>query len=193
MNPPLIVGLGGSTRPTSLTELLLRHTLDLCAAAGAVTRVFDGAFLAALPTFDADVPAPTAAELLDAVSQADGVILASPGYHGGLSGLVKNGIDHLEALRDAPRPYLDGRPIGTIVTAAGWQACGTALVSLRSTVHALRGWPTPFGAMVNSAEPMSDETGELNARIVGALAIVAQQVMEFVAWRAPTMTATGAE
>ena len=183
MTAPLIVGLGGSTRPNSSSERLLRAALDRCAEAGAETRIFDGSFLARLQTYDPDRPAGPATELVAAISQADGVILSSPGYHGGLSGLVKNGIDHLEALRDAPRPYLDGRPVGTIVSAAGWQACGTALVSLRSTVHALRGWPTPFGATVNSAEPMVDETGALVDRVAGAVAIVAAQVMQFVTWR----------
>ncbi len=108
------------------------------------------------------------------------MILASPGYHGGLSGLVKNGLDHLEGLRDDRRPYLDGRPVGTIVSAAGWQACGTALVSMRSTVHSLRGWPTPFGATINSAEPVPERDGRFVERVAGSLAIVADQVVGFI-------------
>jgi FMN reductase len=38
------------------------------------------------------------------------------------------------------------------VTAYGWQGSGAVLTSLRSIVHALRGWPTPFGAAVNTLE-----------------------------------------
>jgi FMN reductase len=40
------------------------------------------------------------------VERADGIVIASPGYHGGISGMVKNALDYLEDLRDAPRPYL---------------------------------------------------------------------------------------
>jgi FMN reductase len=113
------------------------------------------------------------------------VIIATPGYHGGMSGLVKNGLDHLEALRDDERPYLSGRAVGTIVTAAGWQACGTTLVSLRSTVQALRGWPTPYGATINTAEPVFDEGGAPLDSIAAGLELVATQVVDFALahWR----------
>ncbi len=79
-------------------------------------------------------------------------MLVSPGYHGTVSGLVKNALDYIEDLRDDPRPYLDGRAVGCVATASGWQAAVTTLTSLRSIVHALRGWPTPLGAAVNSAQ-----------------------------------------
>ena len=42
--------------------------------------------------------------MIDAIERADGVILASPSYHGGMTGLLKNALDHLEALADRPRP-----------------------------------------------------------------------------------------
>ena len=82
-------------------------------------------------------------EFVEAVRAADGLVIATPGYHGPVSGLIKNALDALDGLRDDERPYLEGRAVGCIVTADGWQACGTALASLRTIVHALRGWPTP--------------------------------------------------
>ena len=111
-------------------------------------------------------------------ARADAVIIATPGYHGGMSGLVKNAIDHLEALRDDERPYLDGRAVGVIVAAAGWQACGTTLVSVRSAVHALRGWPTPFGVTVNSAEQHPVPTGASTSGSRAALRILAEQLTD---------------
>jgi FMN reductase len=148
---------------------------------GARTIAFDGAQLADLPIFSAhDVPSSDIADaLVDAVRQADAVVIATPGYHGSMSGLVKNAIDHLELLREDVRPYLDGRAVGVIVSAAGWQACGTTLVSVRSTVHALRGWPTPFGVTVNSAEQQADDP-----RVTGALEILAGQLIDFTSWQA---------
>lgn len=178
---PLIVGIGGSPGPESLTGRLLRECLALVAAAGARTELFDGARLAELPVFDPHRAGPdgAAAALLDAVRRADAVVLGTPGYHGAMSGLVKNALDHLESLRADERPYLDGRAVGVIVCSAGWQACGTALVSARSAVHALRGWPTPFGVTVNSAEQDADDV-----RVAGALQILAGQLLEFTAWQA---------
>jgi FMN reductase len=174
----LIVGIGGSTRPGSMTSQLLAACLDEVQLLGARTLTVEGAELAALPIYSGDEPERGAAGLLDAVRGADCVVIATPGYHGGMSGLVKNALDHLEALRADDRPYLDGRAAGVIVSAAGWQSCGTALVSVRSAIHALRGWPTPFGVTVNSAEQDVDDE-----RVRGALRILAGQLVEFASWR----------
>lgn len=182
---PLIVGIGGSTSPTSLTNRLLDGCLAEAAALGASTASVVATELAALPIYTGDEPEPAAARLLDAVRSADCVVIGTPGYHGGMSGLVKNALDHLEALRDDDRPYLDGRAAGVIVSAAGWQACGTALVSVRSAIHALRGWPTPFGVTVNSAEQDADDD-----RVQGALRILAGQLVEFAAWRRAAQVTT---
>jgi FMN reductase len=182
---PRIVGFGGSTSPSSVTNVLLRECLSLAADVGAETSVFTGDVLADLPIFGAngEAPGPTSAALVEAVRGADAVVIATPGYHGGMSGLVKNALDHLEALRDDARPYLEGRAVGVIVAASGWQACGTALVSVRSAIHALRGWPTPFGVTVNSAEQHPGPDGSFGEPITGALRILAGQLMEFTSWQ----------
>lgn len=176
---PLVVGIGGSARSGSLTNQLIARCLDEVAARGARTRLVPSQVLAGLPLYTDEVQPQDSAALVEAVRSADCVVLGTPGYHGGMSGLVKNALDHLEALRDDARPYLDGRAVGIIVTAAGWQACGSALQSVRSAVHALRGWPTPFGMTVNSAEQDADDP-----RIAGALQILADQLVEFAVWRA---------
>jgi FMN reductase len=182
---PFILGIGGSTSSDSVTTALLRDCLHKTEQRGAQTEMIAGPQLSGLPIYEAEAtetPA-AAAPLLEAVRRADCVVLATPGYHGGMSGLLKNALDHLEALRNAPRPYLDGRAVGVIVAAAGWQAAGTALVSVRSAIHALRGWPTPFGVTVNSAEQRPDVDGAFGARVDGALSILADQLMEFAHWR----------
>jgi FMN reductase len=184
----LIVGIGGSTGPASVTGRLLLACLAEAEALGARTMAIGGDELARLPIFSsAAIATPVAVPLLDAVRAADCVVIATPGYHGGMSGLVKNALDHLELLRDDPRPYLDGRAVGVIVNAAGWQSCGTALVSLRSAIHALRGWPTPFGVTVNSAEQVHN--GSFDEGVVDGLRLLAAQLVEFAAWRAAARVA----
>jgi FMN reductase len=179
---PLVVGIGGTTRPASSTERALGFALKGAQEAGARTRLFGGAFLYSLPHYAPETRELSAAqrELIEAVRAADALVIATPGYHGGISGLVKNALDTLEELRDDERPYLDGRAVGSIVTAYGWQAAGTVLTSLRSIVHALRGWPTPFGAAVNTLETRFD-TAETcsDARVVEQLRIVGQQTSNF--------------
>lgn len=178
---PLVVGIGGSTGTGSRTTALLRECLARLASLGARTELIGPDELARLPiyTTHGEAPDETAARLAAAVRNADAVVIASPGYHGGISGLVKNALDHLELLRDDERPYLDGRAVGAIVTAAGWQASGTTLVAVRSAIHALRGWPTPFAVTVNTAEQPLDDP-----RVTGALDVLAGQLMQFCQWQA---------
>jgi FMN reductase len=180
-NRPLIVGLGGTVRPGSSSERALVLALGAAEAAGARTALFGGAFLAGLPIYNPHAPFDGAeqARFLAAVSEADGVIVATPGYHGSISGVVKNALDSLEGLRDDRRPYFDGRAVGCIVSAAGAQAAGSTLASLRAIIHALRGWPTPFGATLG-ASGLFDETGALaDPRDAWQLETVAQQVVQF--------------
>jgi FMN reductase len=178
---PRILGLGGTTREGSTSERALRAALSLAESAGANTDLLladDLEFPAYAPERGSLVSQTD--RLLDLVRRADGLIVASPGFHGGPSGLIKNALDHLEELRDDDRPYLDGRAIGCIVCAAGWQATATTLAALRSTVHALRGWPTPLGVTINST-PVGDVDP-----IVGAapqLGLLVDQVVGFARWQ----------
>jgi FMN reductase len=182
---PLIVGLGGTLSESSTSERALRLTLKAAAAQGARTKLFAAQALD-LPmyTVDRSQRTPAALALVDALAEADGVIIATPGYHGGISGLVKNALDYIEDLRDDPRPYLDGRAVGSIVCAYGWQATTTTLTSLRSTVHALRGWPTPLGVTINSSQTLFDASGfPSDERCTQQLTALGTQVLEFAGAR----------
>jgi FMN reductase len=172
---PFVVGFGGTTRPDSSSERALRISMQAAEAAGAATLLVPAAELE-FPMYRPGAPGSEASDrFVEALRYADGVLIASPGYHGGMSGLIKNALDYVEDLRDDERPYFDGRAIGCICCAHGWQATTTTLVSLRSVVHALRGWPTPIGVAINSAEPHRDPSAQLE--------LLGQQVVKFALMR----------
>jgi FMN reductase len=177
-----VVGIGGTVRPRSTSETALLKALEVAESAGARTVLFGGDFLASLPHYN-PANATVSVEqqrLVDTVRQADGVIIASPGYHGSISGLVKNAMDCLEDLREDTRPYLDGRAVGCIVAAAGNQAGGSTLAALRGIIHAMRGWPTPFGATLNAAGGLFDSAGQFtDDRDRRSITVVAEQVVAF--------------
>lgn len=175
-----IVGIGGALRAGSTSEQVLRYAVNVAAELGAETELIVATELD-LPMYSPGRQQPgRALRLLDAVRCADGLIVSSPGYHGGISGLLKNALDYLEELAREPRPYLHGKAVGCIVASAGWQAGATSLTSLRSTVHALRGWPTPLGAVVNSSAGPFDLHGNLtDAKARDQLGTVGRQVVEF--------------
>ncbi len=184
-----IVGVGGTLRGDSSSARALRFCLAHAAARGAGTRLFTNDDLR-LPLYEpGGQAAPLAAELIAALRVADGILLASPGYHGSISGVLKNVLDYTEAMAGDPACYFEGRAIGCIVTAAGWQAAGSTLAALRSIVHALRGWPTPLGVMINSSEPVFAADGAcLSPVTAGALTAMTDQVLDFAAMRRTVAT-----
>lgn len=179
---PLIVGIGGTIGAVSSTERALRIALDAVEREEFATRLFGGEDMARLPLYDPRATSRTSQEreFVDAVRKASGVIIASPGYHGSLSGVVKNALDLLEETARDERPYLADMPVGLIATAYGWQATGSTIAALRSIVHALRGWPTPFAAAINTqVTQFDDQGGATDPAVVEQLCLIGRQVARF--------------
>ncbi|GAA0657406.1 FMN reductase [Sphingomonas insulae] len=179
---PLVVGIGGTIGGVSSTERALRIALDAAEREGFRTRMFGGADMARLPLYDpkATTRTPDEQAFVAAVRAASAVIIASPGYHGSISGVVKNALDLLEETARDERPYLADLPVGLIATAYGWQATGSTIAALRSIVHALRGWPTPFAAAINTQiTKFDDEGGASDPAVVDQLRLIGRQVCRF--------------
>ena len=181
VNSPYIVAIGGTLRPGSSTERAMRLVLAAAERAGARTRLISGPSLQ-MPIYQPE-NTERSAEARDLVAElalADGIVLGSPGYHGSISGLVKNALDYAEDLRTDPRPYFSGRAVGCVATAGGWPGAVNTLSALRDIVHALRGWPTPMGAAINSGEKVFDADGTcLVPRVAEMLELIGQEVVGF--------------
>jgi FMN reductase len=178
---PFIVGIGGTTRSGSTSERALTVALERARALGCETRIFGAGDLPGEP-YDPAAPgrSPQAQAMIDALRRADGVIIATPAYHGGISGLVKNAIDYTEDMRTDERVYLEGRSVGCIVCADGAQAMGTTMMALRAVVHALRGWPTPYGAAIaSSTKPFGAPGRDPDPAAIKACETVGEEVARF--------------
>ncbi|WP_422060682.1 NADPH-dependent FMN reductase [Sphingopyxis sp.] len=192
---PRIVALGGNATAGGSAERLLRHALARCSAAGAETMLFAG------DAIDLPLYAPhhndrcaKAEALIAALREADGIIVASPAYHGTVSGVVKNALDYAQDLAADAQPYFDGRAVGLVAVAGGWQAAGSTLATLRSITHALRGWPTPMAVTANSSQPLFDPDGLLTDQgIAMQIDIMTQQVLMFARMKAGYAPARDAE
>ncbi len=181
LSRPFIVGIGGTTGANSSSERALKAALAAAERHGAATEIVSGNDLM-MPMYTPDVSSRTeqALRLISLLRRSDGIIVATPAYHGVMSGLIKNALDYVEDLRGDDRVYLDGRAVGCIVAAAGWQAIGTTLGALRSMIHALRGWPTPSSAAFNTLEPgFSSESVFDPVSPDRQLDLIAKQVVSF--------------
>jgi len=112
-----ILGISGSLRERSYNTALLRAAAEL-APPDVELEIFD---LSQIPLYNDDVeavgdPAPVA-ELRAAVAEADALLLATPEYNRGTSGVLKNAIDWLS--RPALASVLRWKPVAIMGASSG--------------------------------------------------------------------------
>ncbi len=178
-----IVGIGGALRADSTSEKALNLVAGRLAERGITMRMFVGRDLA-FPLYDpaeAQADLPSVGEYIEAVRACDGLIIASPVYHGGPSGLIKNAIDHLQPLATDRLPYLAQRPVCCIAAGGGMAGAVSTLSALKDVVHALRGWPTPLQVPINtSAGPFSADGACIDSKLSRTLDAAIDDLVAFV-------------
>jgi chromate reductase, NAD(P)H dehydrogenase (quinone) len=129
-----ILGIAGSLRRGSHNRRLLRAAGDALPP-GAVLVEWDG--LAGLPAFDEDLettpPEPVQA-FLDAVEEADALLIATPEYNASLPGALKNALDW--ASRPFPDNVLKDKPAAVIGASTGLFGAVWAQAEVRKTLKA---------------------------------------------------------
>jgi FMN reductase len=183
----LLLGIGGSLRPGSVSEKVLQIALEGAQQAGAEIEMLTPATLH-LPIFDGTSTLDgystderhAIMTLLDATRQADGLIFCSPTYHNIISGAVKNMLDYLELLRDDPSPRLEGKVVGLVTVQEG--TSGTAyntLTTMLLAARAMRAWVAPtMLAIPGSRAALSDDGQLLNAAFTQRLHTLGAEVAQ---------------
>lgn len=133
-----IVGIGGSLRPDSYSQIALNLAAQRVTALGAEAEILDLRTMQ-LPFCDGgdEYPNyPDVERLRSTVKQADGLILATPEYHGGVSGVLKNALDLMSF------EQLDGKVTG-LISVLGGQPNSNALNELRLIMRWVHAWVIP--------------------------------------------------
>ena len=159
MTTMTLLGLSGSLRKDSTNTQLLQEA----------ARIFgDATYIQAdlkLPLYDGDLEnragLPQAAQtLVTQIAQADGVLISTPEYNSGISGVLKNALDWIS--RSDGSPWL-GKPVAVMSAAAGRAGGARAQTMLRSCMVPFR----PRIAhgpeiLVADASAQFDDLGRLN-------------------------------
>lgn len=134
MARPLILGFSGSLRKNSTNTAILA-TLAEAVADRAELRTES---LADVPLYNADLDddgrPPRVAELKALVAEADGLVMATPEYNYGMSGVLKNAIDWIS--RPAYNSVLKGKPILVITSSLAATGGVRAQQQVRDTLAA---------------------------------------------------------
>jgi NAD(P)H-dependent FMN reductase len=152
-NPIKILGISGSMGEKPHSIVALDVALAASVDYGAQTRLLDLRTLD-LPIFrpDLKVKPPAVQEAADAVRWADAFILASPDYHGGMSGALKNFLDY--HWRE-----FGGKLFGYICSSHDKGL--TAMDQMRTAVRQCYGWSLPYGVAIHSQHDFNP-SGELS-------------------------------
>jgi NAD(P)H-dependent FMN reductase len=108
------------------------------------------------------------------VAGAHGIILGTPEYHGGCSGVLKNALDLMGF------EQFEGKMVGLVGVAGGQQGAVNACNSLRSICRSLHAWVVPQQASVPMAwNAFDDEGGLKDPKLEERIKSVGRQVARF--------------
>lgn len=107
------------------------------------------------------------------VRAAQGIILATPEYHGSFSGVLKNALD-LMGFEE-----FEGKVVGLVGVSGGKMGAVGALDSLRAVGRSLRAWVVPEQANIPEASKLFDGESGLPERLRQRLMNVGRQVGRF--------------
>jgi len=166
-----ILGVNGSLREKSRTALALRRLLDFAAEHGAETRILDLRELE-LPLYRPDRSGNSAAELRMGgdMTWASAVVLASPDYHGSMSGSMKNFLDY-------NWEECAGKVFGYLCSSH--EKGLTVMDQLRTVVRQCYGWSMPYGVSFNGREDFDSDGVLKNAKVEARLRMMARDLVVY--------------
>jgi FMN reductase len=162
-----VLGVAGSTRRGSYSTQAIKIALEHAKKQGAEVRLLD---VSRLPLYDPNAQASKELEqAASAVSWASAIILASPDYHGSMSGALKNFLDHFYE-------EFAGKLFGYIV--ASHEKGLTVMDQMRTAVRQCYGWSMPYGVSVNG--PQDFAAGELtNTRLSKRMQMMSRDLVAY--------------
>jgi FMN reductase len=178
MSTPIrVIGLPGSLRDVSYTRMAVDVALQGAEEAGATTQMIDLREFE-LPFCDGNqdesaYPADVF-RFRDEIKQAHGVILGTPEYHAGMSGVLKNALD-LTGFDE-----FEGKMIGLVGVAGGVLGASHALDSLRAVGRSLHAWVIPEQVTIPRVWQIFEKDGTpKDGRIARRLHTVGERVAHF--------------
>ncbi len=151
-----IVGIGGSLRTDSYSQLALARAVERVEALGAEAEILDlRTFTLPFCNGEDEYPDyPDVQRLRDTVKQADGLILATPEYHGSVSGVIKNALDLMSF------DHLSNKVVG-LISVLGGQSNSNALNDLRIIMRWVHAWVIPEQIAVGQAWKAFNSEGKI--------------------------------
>ena len=165
-----VLGVAGSTRQGSYSLQALNIALDNAKKYGAQVRLLELS-KTILPIYDPHRESSKEIEYAaEAVGWADAFILASPDYHGSMSGALKNFLDHFFE-------EFAGKLFGYIV--ASHEKGLTVMEQMRTAVRQCYGWSMPYGVSISGEQDFGVNGEMANTRLAKRLQMMSRDLVVY--------------
>lgn len=166
-----IVGVGSSMREHSFSTLAVKMVLDLSKNDyGAETYLID-LRQTNIPIYKPDDSSQNNLQRMgQRLRWADSFVLASPDYHGSMSGVMKNFLDHFWE-------EFAGKTFGYIC--ASHEKGLTVMDQMRTAVRQCYGWSMPYGVSINGEEDFNDKAEIINSSLERRLKMLARDLVVY--------------
>lgn len=154
MSTITVLGIAGSEREDSRARTALQVALKAARKAGAKVEVLDVSNLDGRASTVHDLSHDEVADRVGtAVANADALIVATPTFHGGISGPLR------AILESIPNDAIAGKATALVSVTGGSAERGDPLEPLRQQLQGLRAWVVPNRAVVPFAFRAFDRAG----------------------------------
>ena len=161
-----VLGVGSSMREGSFSTTTLKIVLDMTKKYGVETRLLDLQKTQLPMLYSQENETDEIKQVKDAVKWADAFILATPDYHGSMSGSMKNFLDYFWS-------DFAGKLFGFIC--ASHEKGLTTMDQMRTAVRQCYGWSIPYGVSINGEEDFENEEIK-NAQLKDRLAMLSRDL-----------------
>jgi NAD(P)H-dependent FMN reductase len=180
--PTNVLGVAGSMRKGSFSTHTLKLVLEETKRYGSDSRVLELREVK-LPIYDPSRSVPEELyrdvngireNILDTVTEAidwaDAFILASPDYHGSMSGAMKNFLDYFWE-------EFAGKTFGYII--ASHEKGLTVADQMRTSIRQCYGWSTPYNISINGASDFNSAGKPVNNTLANRIKMLAHDLVTY--------------
>jgi FMN reductase len=166
-----VLGIGSSMRRDSFSTETLRIILNKVNKNGGDTRLLN-LYSDPLPMYTAEYDEKLGGikYIVELVSWADAIILATPDYHGSMAGSLKNFLDYFWS-------EFAGKTFGYLCSSH--EKGLTVMDQMRTAIRQCYGWSLPYGISVNSNQDFNTDREIINTQLLVRLDSFARDLVVY--------------
>lgn len=165
-----VLGVGSSMRQGSYSTAALKIILEKVTGNDAETKLLDLQKIRLPMLYSLEDDTEEIVQVTELVKWADAFILATPDYHGSMSGSINNFLDYFWS-------EFAGKTFGYIV--ASHEKGLTVMDQMRTAVRQCYGWSMPYGISINPEDDFNERRDLISRKLSSRLDMLARDLVVY--------------